>query len=106
VWALAPGIYALADRHPTTRFPFHRLLLTDARLAHAVPGRDRRRAELLARLRADPPAYIVLGTKDANPFEPDSFTSLFGFRELHQLVQRDYHAEATIGRFVLLARNR
>ncbi len=106
VWALAPGIYALADRHPVTRFPFHRLLLTDAPLAHAVPGRDARRAALLERMRIDPPAYIVLGVKDANPFEPDSFTSLLGFRELHQIVQRDYHDEVRIGHFVLLARSR
>ena len=104
VWALAPGIYALADRHPVTRFPFHRLLLTDARLAHAVPGRDARRAALLGRMRADPPAYIVLGVKDANPFEPDSFTSLLAFDALHQIVQRDYHDEIRIGHFVLLAR--
>jgi hypothetical protein len=105
VWALAPGIYALADRHPVTRFPFHRLLLTDARLAHEVPGRDARRAALLDRMRRDPPAYIVLGIRDGNPFEPDSFTSLLGFRELDQIVQRDYHDETKIGRFVLFARN-
>jgi hypothetical protein len=106
VWALAPGIYAHADRHPVTRFPFHRLLLTDARLAHEVPGRDARRAALLDRMRRDPPAYIVLGIKDSNPFEPDSFTSLLAFRELNQIVQRDYHDETKIGRFVLFARNR
>ena len=105
VWALAPGIYALADRHPVTRFPFHRLLLTDARLAHEVPGRDARRAELLARFAADPPAFVVLGNHDANPFEPDSVTSLLGFHELATIVQRDYHEVARIDRFVVLARN-
>jgi hypothetical protein len=106
VWALAPGIYALADRHPVTRFPFHRLLLTDARLAHEVPGRDARRAALLDRMRRDPPAYIVVGIRDANPFEPDSFTSLMAFRELNQIVQRDYHDETKIGGFALFRRNR
>ncbi|HEY5924680.1 MAG TPA: hypothetical protein VIV11_23535 [Kofleriaceae bacterium] len=106
VWALAPGIYALADRHPVTRFPFHRLLLTEARLAHEVPGRDARRAALLERMRRAPPAYIVVGIKDANPFEPDSFTSLIAFRELYQIVQRDYHDETTLGPFVVFARNR
>lgn len=105
VWALAPGIYALADRHPVTRFPFHRLLLTDARLAHEVPGRDARRAELMARLAADPPALIVLGNHDANPFEPDSVTSLLAFHELATLVERDYHEAARFDRFVVLARN-
>lgn len=105
VWALAPGIYALADRHPVTRFPFHRLLLTDAPFALRVPGRDERRAAFLAGLRADPPAYIVLGLHDANPFEPqDSVSSLFAFRELNAIVQRDYHEEMRSGRFVVLAR--
>jgi hypothetical protein len=105
VWALAPGIYALADRHPVTRFPFHRLLLTDARLAHEVPGRDERRAELIARIAVDPPAFVVLGNHDANPFEPDSVTSLLGFAALSTIVQRDYHEVVRIDRFVVLARN-
>jgi len=105
VWALAPGIYALADRHPVTRFPFHRLLLTDAPLALAVPGRDQRRADQLARLRADPPAFVVLGLRDANPFEPqDSVTSLVAFRELGQLVQRDYREVMRNDHFVVLVR--
>ena len=105
VWALAPGIYALADRHPVTRFPFHRLLLTDARLAREVPGREARRADLLARIAADPPALIVIGNHDANPFEPDSVTSLLAFPELATLVARDYHEAAKFDRFVVLARN-
>ena len=104
VWALAPGIYALADRHPVTRFPFHRLLLTNARLAHEVPGRDARRAELLAKLAVDPPALIVLGNHDANPFEPDSVMSLLEFRALSTIVQRDYHEVARFERFVVLGR--
>lgn len=105
VWALAPGIYALADRHPVTRFPFHRLLLTDAPLAREVPGRDERRAELLARIAIDPPAFVVLGNHDANPFEPDSVTSLLGFPALATIVQRDYHEAMKTGHFVVLERN-
>jgi len=105
VWALAPGIYALADRHPVTRFPFHRLLLTDSRLAREVPGRDARRADLLTRIAADPPAFVVLGNHDANPFEPDSVTSLLAFHELATIVERDYHEAARFDRFVVLERN-
>ncbi|MEO8548611.1 MAG: hypothetical protein ABI678_01510 [Kofleriaceae bacterium] len=105
IWALDPGIYALADRHPVTRFPFHRLLLTDARLAREVPGRDDRRVELLARIATDPPAFVVVGNHDANPFEPDSVTSLLAFRELSTIVQRDYHEALRTGHFVVLARN-
>jgi len=106
VWALAPGIYALADRHPVTRFPFHRLLLTDSKLSRAVPGLPARRAALLARMRADPPAYVVIGTNDSNPFETDSVSSLFAFSELSQIVLRDYHEETRIGHFVVLAKTR
>jgi hypothetical protein len=105
VWALAPAIYALSDRHPTTRFPFHRLLLTDAPLALRVPGRDARRAAFLARLAADPPAMIVIGLHDANPFEPqDSVASLVAFRELNALVSRDYREVMRNAGFVVLAR--
>lgn len=105
VWALAPAIYALADRHPVTRFPFHRLLLTDAPLALRVPGRDARRTAFLARLAADPPAMIVIGLHDANPFEPqDSVSSLIAFRELNAIVSRDYHEVMRDDQFVVLAR--
>ena len=105
VWALAPGIYALADRHPVTRYPFHRLLLTDAPLAREVPGRDERRAELLAQIAVDPPVFVVLGNHDANPFEPDSITSLLGFPALATIVERDYHEVMKTGHFVVLERN-
>jgi hypothetical protein len=105
VWALAPAIYALSDRHPTTRYPFHRLLLTDSPLALRVPGRAARRAAFLARLAADPPAIIVLGLRDANPFEPqDSIASLVAFPELNAIVSRDYHEVMRNAGFVVLAR--
>ena len=105
VWALAPAIYALADRHPTTRWPFHKLLLTDAPLAHAVPGLAARRAAFLARLHVDPPAMIVVGVHDENPFEPqDSAASLVAFAELGRLVLRDYHEVTRTPHFVVLAR--
>jgi hypothetical protein len=105
VWALAPAIYPLADRHPTTRFPFHRLLLTDAPLAMRVPGRDARRAAFLARLAADPPAMIVVGLHDANPFEPqDSVASMVSFHELNAIVTRDYREVMRNAGFVVLAR--
>lgn len=61
VWGLSPGMYALADRHPVTRFPFHKILMTDAPLSRMWPGLDRRRANLVDRLRADPPAYVLVG---------------------------------------------
>jgi hypothetical protein len=102
VWGLSPGLYALADRHPVTRFPFHKILMTDAPLSRMWPGLDDRRADFMARLRADPPAYILVGHADRNGFEPqDSFTSMTRFRELHELIQREYHWETEIGHFVV-----
>ncbi|MGH7298738.1 MAG: hypothetical protein ACRELB_27605, partial [Polyangiaceae bacterium] len=38
VWGLSPGIYALSDRHPVTRFAFHKILMTDAPLSRMWPG--------------------------------------------------------------------
>lgn len=106
VWGLSPGIYALADRHPTTRFPFHKLLLTDAPLSRRFAGLDERQADFLRRLQVDPPAYIVLGTNDRNPFEPlDSVRGMIAFPGF-EAIARGYRHETRIGRFVLLARPR
>jgi hypothetical protein len=105
VWGLAPGIYALADRAPATKYPFHKILMTDAPLSRLIPGLAERRADYLARVAADPPIYVLVGRRDENGFEPqDSFTSLAAFPELHQILRSDYHLETEIGRFVVLRR--
>lgn len=104
VWGLSPGIYALADRHPTTRFPFHKLLLTDAPLSRKFSGLGARQANFLRRLEADPPAFIVLGTNDRNPFEPlDSVRGMIAFPGFEEIA-RGYREATRIGRFVVLAR--
>lgn len=105
VWGLSPGIYALADRHPVTRFPFHKILMTDAPLSRMWPGLDERRARFMEGLRRDPPAYVLVGRGDANGFEPlDSFTSMTRFRELKTMLQTEYTPDAPLGRFLLLRR--
>ena len=105
VWGLSPGIYALADRHPVTRYPFHKLLLTDAPLSRLIPGLAARRADLLRRLHADAPAYILIGTQDRNPFEPqDSVQGLRAFADLAAFIKPSYREETRIGRFVVLRR--
>ncbi|MGZ6093737.1 MAG: hypothetical protein ACXWUG_17025, partial [Polyangiales bacterium] len=102
VWGLSPGIYPLADRHPTTRYPFHKILFTEAPLSKMIPGLAARRSELLARLAQDPPAYILVGRGDSNGFEPmDSSSSLQRWPELRDLVARDYVLETRIGRFLV-----
>ena len=101
VWAQSPGLYALADRHPVTRYPLHKILLTDAPLSRSWPGLDRRRAEFLDRFRKDPPALVLVAQNDANGFEPlDSYGSLGRFRELRAILQREYEAGPPVGRFL------
>jgi 4-amino-4-deoxy-L-arabinose transferase-like glycosyltransferase len=105
VWGLSPGLYALADRHPVTRFPFHKILMTDAPLSRMWPGLDDRRARFMERVRSDPPVYILVGRGDANGFEPqDSLASLRRFAELFELVSREYHVDTEIGRFLVFRR--
>lgn len=105
VWGLSPGIYFLADRHPVTRFPFHHLLLTDAPLSRRFGSLGARRSAFLERLRRDPPAYILVGTRDRNGFEPeDSMTQLLRFPELRAFVFSRYEEDRTIGNFRLFRR--
>jgi hypothetical protein len=105
VWGLSPGIYALSDRHPVTRFPFHKVLMTDAPLSRMMPGLDERRAELVRRLEADPPRFVLVGHHDANGFEPEtSFSSMMRFDGLRALLERDYEKDGELGRFVLFRR--
>jgi len=105
VWGLAPGVYALANRHPTTKYPFHKLLMTEAPLSRMIPGLSERRAALIERLRKDPPRYIVVGRRDANGFEPeDSMSSLHRFTALREILERHYRPETEVGRFALYRR--
>jgi len=105
IWGLAPGVYAMADRAPATKYPFHKILVTNAPLSRLIPGLDERRAELIADLRRSPPAYVFIGRRDENGFEPeDSATSLFRFPDLAELLRYEYHPETEIGRFVVVRR--
>jgi hypothetical protein len=105
VWGLGPGIYALADRHPVTRFPFHKILMTDAPLSRSIPGLADRRADLMRRLRDDPPAFVVIGTGDRNGFEPEtSAASLLRFAPLARFVHDRYEPVTRIGRFIVARR--
>jgi hypothetical protein len=105
VWGLSPGIYALADRHPVTRFPFHKILMTDAPLSRMWPGLDERRARLMDALGRDPPAYVLVGQGDRNGFEPlDSYTSMTRFRDLRLMLQNGYTPDAPLGHFLVYRR--
>jgi hypothetical protein len=105
VWGMAPGIYALSDRHPVTRYPFHKILMTEAPLSRMIPGLEQRRTELLERMRRDPPALILVGRKDTNGFEPeDSYTTLRKWDQMYDLVSTHYEPVGEIGRFIVLGR--
>lgn len=105
VWGLSPGIYALSDRPPATRYVFHKLLVTDAPVSRMWPGVDGRRARFMDRLRAAPPLYVLVGRGDRNGFEPmDSYTTMMRFPDLRDFLQMGYHPETQIGRFIVLRR--
>ncbi len=105
IWGLAPGVYALADRRPVTRYAFHKILLTEAPLSRAMPGLASRRKELVETIKRDPPVYFILGQNDANGFEPDeSRVSLMRFPQLADIIRKDYRAEKNIGNFLLFRR--
>ncbi|HSN29664.1 MAG TPA: hypothetical protein VLT45_25430 [Kofleriaceae bacterium] len=105
VWATAPGIYALADREPATRYPFHKILMTEAPLSRMIPGLDQRRAELLARVDRDRPAVIVVGRNDRNGFEPEtSLESLVHWPELMTRVKTEYEMATQIDNYLVFRR--
>jgi hypothetical protein len=105
VWGLGPGIYALADRQPVTRFPLHKVLYTYAPLSRLMPGLAQRRMDLMARMEEAPPGYIVVGHHDGNAFEPeDSRVALLAFPQLASFVRDRYVLETAIGHFLLYRR--
>ena len=100
VWGLSPGIYFHAERSPATPFAFHNVLLTDSPLSTRFGDLAARRARLMEDLQKDPPGVILVGTRDANGFEPeDSYTQMIRFPELRQFVEKRYAEGAPVGRF-------
>ncbi len=91
IWGLAPGVYFLSDRHPVTRYPFHHLFLTEARLSLSVPGLENRRRRFLEGLNNDPPAMILVGRRDRNGFERlPSDIQMENFPAFHRFVAANY----------------
>jgi hypothetical protein len=100
VWGLSPGIYFHAARSPATPFAFHNVLLTDSPLSARFGDLAARRARLMEDLHKDPPGVILVGTRDANGFEPeDSYTQMLRFPELRQFVEKRYVEGEPVGRF-------
>lgn len=105
VWGLSPGVYALADRAPATRFPFHQVFLTDSPLSVRFGDLAERRRVFIEGLEASPPAVIFVGTDDRNFFEPESSdVQLLRFPELRTFVEKGYVEDARVGRFKVYVR--
>jgi 4-amino-4-deoxy-L-arabinose transferase-like glycosyltransferase len=110
VWAFEPLIAYLADRRSVSRFGFHYPLtacrwpwrrasesLTELCQAY--------RTEMVAAVRAHPPAVIAIAFEDITILTPrSSRDELTHFPELHGLILSQYVRDTTIGRFELWRR--
>jgi len=102
VWGFEPAIYWLSERRPASRYIYN------------VPQRarwerGRARTELLADLRATPPAVVAVQTGDVFPAVTgdnlDSRNALWGFQELSSLLDEQYHFVTEVSGFDLYERN-
>lgn len=101
LWSYDPLIYFQADRRLVSRFPYTYPLV----VPWAPPTfRD----ELITALRADPPAIIGVGSRDATPFvtqiPDDSYQSLQKFPKLKAFVKDHYTEAAKVGTYRLYLR--
>jgi hypothetical protein len=106
VWGLAPAVYVKLGCRPATRYAFHQTLLVEGSpLSNRWPGVIERRAELLERMRRDPPHFVVVVRGDASGLEPtDSQTELHQFPELEKLLEMEYHQLCATKSYTLLVR--
>jgi hypothetical protein len=105
VWGLAPAVYVLADRPPATRFPFHHVFLTDAPLSTSWGDLDARREAFLRRFDASPPALVLVGRNDANPFEPQASTvQMLRFEPFARRLRESYEQTRSTPWFVVYER--
>jgi hypothetical protein len=102
LWGFEPVIYELADRRCASRYIYN----VPQRLPW--PGRAAARRELVAELRADPPAVFIVARGDdfrlVTGNRRDSEAELAGFAPLRELLERDYRRERRIGSFTLHVR--
>jgi 4-amino-4-deoxy-L-arabinose transferase-like glycosyltransferase len=110
VWAFEPLIAYLADRRTVSRFGFHYPLTAcrwpwlraSARLTDLCQAY---RDEMVAAVRAQPPAVIAVAFDDVTILTPrSSRDELMHFPELHGLILNQYVHDTTIGNFDLWRR--
>lgn len=97
VWGFEPTIQFVAQRDTVSRF------LYNYPFAAVWAGEARYGAELLAELRASPPRYIVVGSRDATPYVTgnrlDSRALFLAFEELRLFVEDGYQPAGRLGRY-------
>jgi uncharacterized membrane protein YhaH (DUF805 family) len=101
VWGFEPAIYWLSGRRPASRYIYN--------VPQRAPWeRDRARAELLADLRAKPPALVAVQTGDVFPKVTgdylDSRSALWQFPELSDLLSEQYRHVSEVSGFDLYER--
>jgi hypothetical protein len=101
VWGFEPVIYWLSGREPASRFVYN--------VAQRSPWQaDYARKELLADLAKNPPALVIVQSRDVFPSVTgdtlDSRDSLPGFPELKRLIDTRYTFSKTIEDFELYTR--
>jgi 4-amino-4-deoxy-L-arabinose transferase-like glycosyltransferase len=110
VWAFEPLIAYLADRRPVGRFGFHYPLTAcrwpwlsaSARLTDLCQAY---RTEMVAAVRAHPPAVVAIAFDDVTILTPrSSRDELKHFPELRGLILDQYVQDTTIGNFELWRR--
>jgi 4-amino-4-deoxy-L-arabinose transferase-like glycosyltransferase len=102
IWGYDPMIYVLSDRRIVSRFPY------TYPMAVAWGPVEAYRDELMAALRADPPAAVLIGRRDQVSVvfghKMDSEATLRGFPELTSFLQEHYGPRREVGRFLVVMR--
>ncbi len=93
IWGFEAGINYLSNRLSPSRFEYSYPLEVGAN----TPFRAAYRVEFMDKMRAHPPAYIVVADLDANLLvNASSKQALEGFPELKELMRERYTLETTI----------
>lgn len=102
LWGFDPAVHVWSQRRGVSRFLYNYPFRVDwGNLAYEE--------ELMSALRADPPAVVIVGTKDATPgvtgSRKDSYRLFREFDAFRDFVDQGYTAENPIGRYRVYRRN-
>jgi len=102
VFGFEPLIYFLSDRFPPTRFNSDYPLTFEPHMASLKTLREGFRSEFIEDIQNDPPAYIVIVSRDTHPLDKvPSDIQAREFTAFHKIVTDDYVPDITIGDMAL-----